>query len=309
MTRDAIATGLGEGDFEHGLAGAGAARALALERLGRLDEALAACAVAAADPRERPLALLVRSAVHARRGERMSALEALREAAALTPGRAAIGQLIASLGGAGFEAPQRAEVVELFDRYAPRFDDHLVHDLGYRGHEALVAALAAGGVGVPRGGVAVDLGCGTGLCGPGLRPLARRLIGVDVSPAMLDVARGRGCYDALVEADLVYALATWPDETVDIFVAADVLGYVGDLGPTLIEAARACRPGGVFAFTVEASDGPGWRLGPARRAAYGEDHLREGAARAGLTVERLERAALRREEGEAVGAWLAVFTR
>lgn len=306
MEQDTTVTALGEGDFVRALAAAGAQRALALERLGRLDEALAACAAAEDEPRERPLALLVRSAVHARRGERMSALEALRALDALTPGRPAIAQLIASLGGAGFEAPLRAEVVELFDRYAPRFDDHLVHDLGYRGHEALVAAIAEHR---PEGAVAVDLGCGTGLCGPGLRPCARRLIGVDVSPAMLDAARARGCYDAVVEADLVYALATWPDASVDLFVAADVLGYVGDLGPTLLEVARAARPGGLFAFTVEASDRPGWRLGPARRAAYGEDHLRGGAARAGLTVRRLERAALRREEGAAVGAWLAVLQR
>ena len=36
----------------------------------------------------------------------------------------------------------------------------------------------------------LDLGCGTGLCGPLLRPYARALAGVDLSPQMLERMRG-----------------------------------------------------------------------------------------------------------------------
>ena len=38
----------------------------------------------------------------------------------------------------------------------------------------------------------LDAGCGTGLCGPGLRGRAGRLVGVDLSPEMLKRAAGRG---------------------------------------------------------------------------------------------------------------------
>lgn len=43
----------------------------------------------------------------------------------------------------------------------------------------------------------VDLGCGTGLMGPLLRPHTRHLSGVDLSQGMVQKARERGCYDDL----------------------------------------------------------------------------------------------------------------
>ena len=42
---------------------------------------------------------------------------------------------------------------------------------------------------------ALDLGCGTGLCGPLVKPRVERLDGVDLSGAMLDRARATGVYD------------------------------------------------------------------------------------------------------------------
>ncbi|MCX4239251.1 class I SAM-dependent DNA methyltransferase [Paraliomyxa miuraensis] len=52
----------------------------------------------------------------------------------------------------------------------------------------------------------LDAGCGTGLCAPLLRPLARTLVGVDLSGKMLDQARRRGGYDELIEAELTEML-------------------------------------------------------------------------------------------------------
>ena len=307
-----VATALAEGDFQVALDACGdapsAVRALVLEHLGRLDEALALCDAQLSSSLNDGLALLVKCAVHSRRGERMTALETARQLVRVSPGRAAAQQLVTSLGGGGFEAPLRGEVVQLFDAYADTFDAHLIELLGYRGHEAVATAVAELRRGQPPG-VVVDLGCGTGLCGPGLRPLARRLIGVDLSSGMLAEARGRGLYDALVEADLIYALATWPDATVDAFAAADVLGYVGELAGVFDEAARVLRPGGCFVFTVEATDAGAWSLGAARRVAYTERYLLDVAAHAGLVLARREAVTLRREERVAVAAWLVVLTR
>lgn len=52
----------------------------------------------------------------------------------------------------------------------------------------------------------VDLGCGTGLMGPLLRPHCGQLCGVDLSVGMLDKARQRGCYDDLAAGELVQYL-------------------------------------------------------------------------------------------------------
>lgn len=43
----------------------------------------------------------------------------------------------------------------------------------------------------------LDLGCGTGLVGSWFKDYARKLVGVDVSPTMLDMATKKGCYHEL----------------------------------------------------------------------------------------------------------------
>lgn len=43
----------------------------------------------------------------------------------------------------------------------------------------------------------LDLGCGTGLIGSWFKDYARKIVGVDVSPTMLDMATKKGCYHEL----------------------------------------------------------------------------------------------------------------
>lgn len=67
-------------------------------------------------------------------------------------------------------------VSKLFDGYAPRFDEHLTQQLGYRTPRLLMDLILAslrsssGGEEVVGFESAVDLGCGTGLSGEALRP-------------------------------------------------------------------------------------------------------------------------------------------
>src|SRR6185312_3401290 len=44
-------------------------------------------------------------------------------------------------------------------------------------------------------GAMLDLGCGTGLAGTAFAPLADRLVGVDLSPAMVAQAENKQLYD------------------------------------------------------------------------------------------------------------------
>lgn len=43
----------------------------------------------------------------------------------------------------------------------------------------------------------LDLGCGTGLIGSWFKDYANKIVGVDISPTMLDMATKKGCYHEL----------------------------------------------------------------------------------------------------------------
>ncbi len=201
------------------------------------------------------------------------------------------------------EAPA-AFVQTLFDQYADGFDRDLVEGLDYCGPETLVEAI---GRSLGPGPFDVfDAGCGTGLLGVALRPLAARLDGVDLSPKMVDKARARRLYDALCTGDLVAALSARP-AAYDLVAAADVLIYLGDLAAVFAAAARSLRPGGGFAFTVEAYAGDGYVLQESRRFAHGLSYLRQQAAGAGFAPLLLEERSIRRDRGRPVPGFVAVL--
>jgi predicted TPR repeat methyltransferase len=209
----------------------------------------------------------------------------------------------------GAPPPERttdAYVAALFDVYAATFDESLRGFLAYRAPEVLVEAVRS--VLGERGGLDVlDLGCGTGLAGPLLRPFALRLEGIDLSTGMLAKARERGVYDALRAGEITAELAASTAHH-DLIIAVDVLVYFGALEVLFEHVARRLAPGGLFAFTVEKSDAPGYRLLPTARYAHHLDYLRDRARAAGLrpVVEREE--TLRRQAGQPVIGHVMVLT-
>ena len=204
----------------------------------------------------------------------------------------------------GQPAPARAPeayVRQLFDDFAADFDRCLVDGLEYRAPVLLGQALAPLLAGRQDYDV-VDLGCGTGLAAPVLRPWARRLDGIDLSPAMIEKARARALYDDLQVGDVLAVSGSY-----DLAVAADVLVYLGDLSMVMTKVAQALRPGGWFAFTVErAGDGDDWVLGAKSRFAHSARYVRQAAAAAGLSVLILDDVSTRSEAGQPVPGLLAV---
>ena len=93
----------------------------------------------------------------------------------------------------------------------------------------------------------LDLGTGTGRMLELLAPFAQRAVGVDQSPAMLNVARARLEHAGLRHAQLrqgdIYALPVERD-AYDLVVVHQVLHYLDDPARALREAARTLRPGG-----------------------------------------------------------------
>jgi SAM-dependent methyltransferase len=90
---------------------------------------------------------------------------------------------------------------------------------------------------------AVDLGCGTGRTGLWLRQRGVGMIdGVDLTPEMLSVARNKGVYRSLVEADL--GATRLPGAAYDLVSVCLVDEHLADLQPLYREAFRLARPAG-----------------------------------------------------------------
>ncbi|HMU52807.1 MAG TPA: methyltransferase domain-containing protein, partial [Geminicoccaceae bacterium] len=170
----------------------------------------------------------------------------------------------------------------LFDEYAGRYDGHLLRDLHYAAPNLVRTIVGDRLDGRPDAAVA-DLGCGTGLCGPLFRRVAGRLVGVDLSPRMLDEARRREVYDELVEAEIVAFLRDRRDDF-DLLIAADVLVYLGDLGPLFRAAALALRPAGLMALTVEEGSSDGFALRSSGRFVHGRAYVERAVLEAGLRL-------------------------
>jgi predicted TPR repeat methyltransferase len=202
--------------------------------------------------------------------------------------------------------PPPAFVEALFDQYAGSFDQSLVEKLGYRVPELLLDAILA--TGRSRFTHAVDLGCGTGLMGVKLRPLADVLEGFDISAAMLKRAQARGVYDRLTKANLQQL--SLPDGSADLVTAADVFMYVGALDGIVARIAAALRPGGIFAFSVEKYDGPEpFILRDTRRYAHGRGYVEDILGKAGLSLVSLDNAEIRQDRNAPVDGLLVVARR
>jgi predicted TPR repeat methyltransferase len=195
-------------------------------------------------------------------------------------------------------APPRAAdayVAGEFDGFAARYDEVLVGWLEYRGPEILHRAVAAVLGAHPPPQAVIDLGCGTGLAARIFRPLARRLDGVDLSAKMVEKARARGLYDALAVDEIGRYLARTP-QAYTLAIAADVLIYFGDLAPVFAAVAGALKPGGLFAFTVEAEPGADYRLTASGRYAHDDGYVRKTAEAAGFDVLRATDEIVRKEK-------------
>ncbi|WP_299806835.1 methyltransferase domain-containing protein [Tardiphaga sp.] len=189
-------------------------------------------------------------------------------------------------------------VTALFDQYAPKFETALVETLGYRGPAVLfkaVLAVCAASERAMQFRCAIDLGCGTGLAGAAFAASTAEMIGIDLSPRMIERARTSGHYAELEVAEIVDGLRRRSDASADLILAADVLIYLHDLAPVLAEAARVLAPGGLLAFTAESHDGDGVILGAGLRYAYSDSYVRTSVAASGLTLNRFDHISTRNE--------------
>jgi predicted TPR repeat methyltransferase len=281
--------------------------ALTSER--RLEEALAAYRRSIdLSPGRNPAYASLGRLLH-RLGRSEEAAEVYRSWLVIEPQHPIARHLLAASGGG--TAPMRASdeyVRQLFDDFAGSFDAKL-EGLRYEGPELVASAIRDVGGGDEVADI-LDAGCGTGLCGPHLRPLARRLVGVDLSPAMIEKARAREVYDQLIVAELTDFLSR-SKQAFDLIASADTVVYFGDLEQLMNAAARCVRPGGCLVFTVEKAASrveSGFELEPHGRYSHTREYVEATLRTAGLSVESITERALRLEEGKKV-AGLVVSAR
>jgi ubiquinone/menaquinone biosynthesis C-methylase UbiE/DNA-binding transcriptional ArsR family regulator len=155
---------------------------------------------------------------------------------ALAADRARLGEVRAS---------RAAQAQKYFAEHAPIWDE--TRRLHAPEAEVEAAILASALDRAPRWRRLLDIGCGAGRMLELLAPRADSALGVDLSAAMLGVARARveqaGLRNVQLRQGDIYALPVDPD-TIDLAIVHQVLHYLDNPARALREAARTLAPGG-----------------------------------------------------------------
>ena len=217
--------------------------------------------------------------------------------------------MVNALSGITTECAPLGYVRELYDRYAPKFEHHLIHEFDYRVPEMMAHALTQ--IAAPSFGQALDLGCGTGLVAQALHPRLGACDGIDLSPKMLAIASKKGIYRSLFEDDVLSALRgpLAPGVKYDLVLAGDVFIYFGDISAILQDVHAAMQPTGLFAFSIETLETDNFALRPSGRYAHSEAYIRKTAADTGYAVESIAPMVIRKERGQSVPGMIFVLRR
>lgn len=210
-------------------------------------------------------------------------------------------------------------VTGLYSTFAERFDDCLVVKLAYQTPMLLrqlwddTRGLTPSPSILKRG---LDLGCGTGLSGQAFRDCVQHLVGVDMSPEMLDRAAGRQCYNRLLLGDVTEAIQLDNRELFELVFACDVLVYIGDMLAVFEHVSNIVNKGGWWAFSTEVleatdnCDPPNdFRLLPTGRFAHSEQYISKLALQTGFHVRATKVCPIRKNEGVDIIGHLAILVK
>ena len=139
-----------------------------------------------------------------------------------------------------------------YDDWASTYDADLVDDLGY------VAHVDAGNVFMEiiqdRALKILDVACGTGLAGQYLRlHNYTRIDGVDLSGKMLEIARGRGIYQNLMQHDFTKPMSL--ESCYDALLCVGMFAYAVPKISDMHNVVNCVKPGGTCVITI---NGAAW---------------------------------------------------
>lgn len=232
-----------------------------------------------------------------------------RRAAEEAPDNQGVRHMLNAAQGHCTDAAPPDYVRTLYDTHAEQFESRLQDRLAYNAPELLsrhLSRLIPADTPVH----AVDLGCGTGLCGAELHRHLRlaRLDGCDLSPRMLQLAARKQIYDSLNHAALLDYLPNL--QPVQLITATDVLIYTGHLEPVMQALRQALQPGGLFAFTVERNrEEQEVSLHSSGRYRHSRHHIETLASDQGFTIRMLEAFPLRLENDLTIEGLMVILQR
>lgn len=212
-------------------------------------------------------------------------------------------------------------VVGLYSTFAADFDKLLVEKLNYQtpgkirklfDHELANDRTRA------KFSRCCDLGCGTGLSGLAFQSAVTSLVGIDLSPQMLDQARSRKCYEELHIGSIDTALQKivetpgYDRNPFDLVLACDVFCYIGDLEDVFRVVHSALSSDGYFCFSVELleernAEGRSFQLHESARFCHTEAYVTELAKEHSFEISQLEMSDIRKNQGKEVNGLLVVL--
>jgi predicted TPR repeat methyltransferase len=273
----------------------------------RSDEAVSFFETATKDhPHDAHLHLLLGRA-YLEESDMTRALGTFSEAHRLAPNDKLAACYLAQLGESDSSNNEvQAYVKDLFDDYARRFDEDLLENLGYKVpwliHEAFFRHTTIG----DSSWNILDLGCGTGLCGPPFAEIKQRLVGIDLSSEMVKEAGRLGVYDELIVGDIVKAM-TGMQPSFELVIAADTVVYIRDLAPVFAAVNGVLRPGGLWIFSIESSEGSDVSVRASIRVAHSEQYILGLAATESLEELEIADAVLRYDGGRPIHGKIVVL--
>jgi predicted TPR repeat methyltransferase len=194
------------------------------------------------------------------------------KALAIKPDYAVPQHMLNSLIGYTSKEPPKEYIKNLFDDFAERFDDSLVEGLQYKLPFLIKDLILKLHTTKSKFEKVIDLGCGTGLSGKGLRDVSNNLTGIDISENMLAKARELDIYDSLIVGDIVDTMSS-SQEKYDLFIALDVLIYIGDVESIFNTVRNCCNKNAFFIFSVETQEEDGYSLLKSARYAHSENYI------------------------------------
>ncbi|MBS0286645.1 MAG: tetratricopeptide repeat protein [Proteobacteria bacterium] len=181
-------------------------------------------------------------------GKKDKALEHYKIALALEPGNQTAAHMVAALSNQTLAEGAPTEYTRaLFDQYAYSYDKQVKEKLKYRVPQLLREAVSPF---VSKQVDTLDLGCGTGLCAPLFADIVGKMVGVDISANMIEVARVLGGYHKLIVTDIMSYLQN-RNEEFDLIIAADVFVYFGSLKDVFSSCYKTLKQDGLCCFSIE----------------------------------------------------------
>jgi predicted TPR repeat methyltransferase len=229
-------------------------------------------------------------------GNTEAATEAYKQTLNIEPHNVIAQHQLAALTGQTTASAPNKYIETVFDGYAANFEHSLVDTLEYKFPKVIAEIILKLKPGAELGSV-LDLGCGTGLAGVELRALCQNIEGIDLSKKMLRQASQKNVYDKLSHTGIVEYLSEAALDF-DLFIAADVFVYVGELSEVFRLIKLRNNRKGWLAFSTEHTEKDGFFLRASGRYSHSKSYIERLCSEFDCQILYFSKADLRKEEGE-----------